>query len=119
MRRILVSLAATTLGIALLAGPVLALSVSISPSTQSHAHGVASSWTGSWSGSPPYSVVFHYGDGTSDPLGNVTITSKGFTHTFSPCTTTQFTQDLAVSDQVHDIPFHGHSTATETGGNPC
>lgn len=103
----------------LAAGPVLAVTtINLTPSTQSHGHGVSSNWTGSWSGTAPYGVTFAYGDGSSaPPLVNTNLTSKAYSHAFFPCTTDTFTQTLRVSDQDNAKSKTSH--ATETGGNPC
>jgi exo-beta-1,3-glucanase (GH17 family) len=92
---------------------------SLSPATQSHAHGVASQWSGSWSGTGPFSWTLYHGDGTSTSAANVAYTSHTFpTYAFFPCTTTTFTQHTRVTDQVGPLNSND-TTATETGGNPC
>lgn len=100
--------------------PVLATSATITPSTQSHAHGVASSWSLTWGSAAPYDVYFWW-DVNDSPadwiLLDTTTTSKHITHTFYPCVGTNFSQELDVYDQ-HALAADT-STASEAGGNPC
>jgi hypothetical protein len=92
-------------------------SASITPYTQQHAHGVASSWSLSWGNYPPYYVEFHYGDGVVWIYsGNNNSANKQ--HTFYPCVQTNFKQMLYVMDD-HQAEATDYSWATEYGGNPC
>jgi exo-beta-1,3-glucanase (GH17 family) len=94
-------------------------SAHLTPSSQSHAHGVASSWSGTWSGTGPFSWTLYHGDGSTESATNVTYTSHNFAdYAFFPCSTTTFNQHIRVTDQVG--PLNSNTTsATETGGNPC
>jgi hypothetical protein len=103
----------------MVATTAIALTVDASPESQSHAHGIASNWTGTWHGSPPYSVTFFFGDGTSDARGRVSYTSSSFSHGYWPCTTTTFTAHLDVDDQQSGQVVRDYVTARELGGNPC
>jgi len=120
MKRVL---AALVLSIGLVVSSVsstFAVSALINPHTQSHGHGVASSWTLTWSGTHPFDVYFWWDTNDTSAnwiLLNTSTTSKKITHAFFPCTTTTFDQELDTYDQ-HGGAFDT-STAQETGGNPC
>jgi hypothetical protein len=96
-----------------------ATTTSISPSSQTHAHGVASQWGASWTGNSPFTVTWCYVSGVSCDApyqtGNTSATNR---HTFYPCVTTAFTQKLYVLDFLNNSSTK-YSTATEYGGNPC
>lgn len=68
----------------------------------------------------PFDIYFYYDWNETSPdlyLIGTTTTSKSLSHAFYPCTTTTFTQELDVYDQ---LGFAGTtSKATEAGGNPC
>lgn len=102
-------------------GIVSAISANISPSTQSHAHGVKSNWTLTWGGSQPFSVYFWY-DVDSVPswywhISNTATTSKALSTAFYPCSTATIRQQLQVYDQGGVAAKTSY--ATEQGGNPC
>lgn len=120
MRRAFASL---VLAIGMVVGglqPVVAVNKpSLSPLTQSHPHGVSSSWTGSWSGGPSlYNYNMSFGDG-AHATGSTSVTTRGFSHSFSPCTTQQFSQSLSITDSDGDHKTSNTTTATEGGGTPC
>ncbi len=93
------------------------LNVTISPSTQTHAHGVASHWSLSWNGQAAFTWLFEYGDGAV--IGDTrSTTSASTSHTFWLCSTTKYTQWLSVRDSTLDFGVM-HSYAWENGGNPC
>lgn len=100
--------------------PAAATTATISPSTQSHAHGVASQWNLSWSGHSPFKWEFDFGDGayTGSFGAWVSYTSKHVTYAFYPCSWTQFNQSLVVDD-AWGIRGVRSSYASENGGNPC
>jgi hypothetical protein len=93
--------------------------VSLSPSTQTHPDGEQSSWTGAWSGGPsPYNYNMSFGDG-AHATRSTSSTTKGFSHSFSPCTTQQFSQTLTITDSDGDHKTSNTTKATEGGGQPC
>lgn len=104
----------------ILALPALAItSVSLTPVTQSHPHGQASSWTGSWNGGPgPYVYRFNRGDGTAQ-TGSTTSTTRFFSYTYWPCSTTTYYQTLGVTDADGDHKVSNRTQSTEQGGSPC
>ncbi len=118
MRRSILSVALAAVLVAAAASPVVAASAYITPTTQSHAHGVASHWSLSWGGYSPYTVVWDRGDGSGLYWASTTSTSYPDSHVFYPCTTTRFHQYLNVWDS-HNNPAQDDSYATENGGNPC
>ena len=103
-----------------MSGSAAAIASNISPFSQSHAHGVKSNWNLTWGTNPTYDVDFWVDDNLFNPqweaLGT-SSTSRAFSWTFSPCTTTTFDQLLEVID--HYGTGQSHSHATETGGMPC
>jgi hypothetical protein len=122
VRRILRLLAITGLLVALVGsstGQALANSATINPGTQTHNHGVKSSWGLSWTGTAPFDAVFTHGDGSGIEIWTWGLTYNQ-THTFWPCTTTTFHQILTVQDS-HNPPLIAQdgSTAKEYGGTPC
>lgn len=120
MHRLKSSIAFAAMLTLALVSPALAVTADASPESQTHAHGVQSSWSGSWTGLSPYDVVFYYGDGLSDNRGSaVTYHSTTFAHTYYPCTGTTFTAHLNVWEYNNDVPAVDYVTATEGGGNPC
>lgn len=102
---------------------VSATGLTVTPSTQSHAHGVASNWTQSWSGVSPFDVAF-CPQLTPAPtycfasLTNTTLTTKNRSYTFYPCQGTTFKQYAWVNDAVGSQATV-YTYATENGGNPC
>lgn len=101
------------------AAPAMAISGAISPSTQSHPKGVASTWGTGWGTVGPYNQYFCYGNGSSCPtLTGTTATSRGYSYDFFPCYTETFTQTLYVEDHYSTTEYL-HSTATEGGSQPC
>ena len=103
-----------------LVSPALAVTADATPESQSHAHGVQSSWNGSWTGASPYDVVFYYGDGFRDDRGsNVVVHSATFAHTYYPCSGHTYTAHLNVWENNNDTPAIDYVTAFEAGGNPC
>lgn len=103
---------------------VYAVSASITPATQSHAHNVSSHWTGSWSGRTNFHAEFDYGDGSPVVIYDGASTSRSYSHIFSPCPgdSTTFYQTLQVWDNVgHGSSLLATSTssATESAGTPC
>lgn len=106
------------------AAPAAAASAFISPSSQSHGHGVASNWTLSWGATSPFHVEFYFGDGIVDVWQNVSITGSGDSYTFYPCSTTNFHQTLKAWDGWNNTThtFKGFATDTSTSqenGGPC
>lgn len=96
----------------------LAASANAEPETQSHPHGVASSWTLTWGGDGPFQVLWSRGDGTALWWPSTNIVNWADRHAFSPCTTEQFTQRLQVWDS--DAGYaQDYTRATEAGGSPC
>ena len=117
MRRKLVAAISAAFLMFILAGAALG-AISISPSTQTHNHGVASNWIGHY-GNGMREIKFCYGDAapcveTFNPSGN----QKSYSRTFFPCFTTTFTQSFSGHDDfLTYLPVH--STAKELGGTPC
>lgn len=98
---------------------VLINTVSLSPSSQNHSHGQASNWTGNWSGGPaPYYYNLNRGNGTTQS-GSTSQTSKGFSYTYFPCTTTTYYQRLSIRDADGDLGVSNQTQSTEQGGSPC
>lgn len=106
-----------------MAGSVSAVSQTVTPSTQTHGHGVSSNWTQSWGGSSPFDVAF-CPQNTPAPtycftsLTNTTLTSKSRSYTFYPCVSTLFQQYAWVHDNV-GASSTVYTTSREAGGNPC
>jgi hypothetical protein len=90
--------ASIVLGTVLVAAPAVAVSVSLTPDTQSVGPLGTGTWQGSWGSAGPYNVTFYYGDGTSTTLTNTSLTSKTFSHAFDTCAGATFTQHLHVRD---------------------
>lgn len=102
------------------AGIAYATSSGITPNTQTVHSGNQVSWTGTWSGTPPYTVDFYYDLGNSaDHTHLVTSsTSHTFTYTFYDCTDTTHTQYLQMTDS--DGLFSGSESSTVViHGNIC
>ena len=89
-----------TLLVFAVAGVAFAASASITPHTQSHAHGVASNWTLSWGNAGPYDVNFYRGNGTVVIWTNTNQSLSSQSYKFYPCTTTTFQQWLRVSNRA-------------------
>ena len=125
MRRLLALVAGCGLLWAMASAPVGAtqISASISPSTQTHAHNVASSWTGSWTGNTPFHVEFWYGDGFVTTTDLTNSHSKAYTHVFAPCPgeATTYTQTLNVWDSWPGPGYftYKNSVSHEAAGSPC
>jgi hypothetical protein len=115
MRRIWAVVLALALSLAMTTN-AFAVSATISPHSQSHVHGSASSWTLTWGGTGPYDVYFwydiHYG--ASWWLTNTYTTSKQLSHSFVPCRSTTFYQELDNYD-AYGLAADT-SSATEAGG---
>lgn len=123
MRRGLSSLVVAVCVVFASASAVTAISAAITPATQSHAHNVASHWTGSWTGRVEFDALFQYGDGTQLEI-ITSSTSHSYSHTFSPCPgdAITFPQLLEVWDNVghgSSLFASSTSTATESAGTPC
>lgn len=116
MRRLILASLLTISLAAALAGVAIATTANASPESQSHAHGVASTWTGTWSGTSPFYVKFSYGDGTSWIRTSTTATSGNWSHTYWPCTTTTYHPYLYVVDD-NENPARDDLIATEAGGS--
>lgn len=58
MRKIWIATTTSLLLAAVLATNAIAISHSVTPSSQSRAYGVASNWTQSWGGNAPFDVAF-------------------------------------------------------------
>jgi hypothetical protein len=99
-----------------LAGVAIATTANASPETQSHAHGVASTWSGTWSGTSPFYVKFNYGDGYSWIAASTTATSHNWSHTYWPCTYTTFHPYLYVVDD-NENSARDDLMASESGGS--
>ena len=118
MKRVLVSVSIAVLLILSNTGIVAATSANISPHSQSHAHGQASSWTATWGDVSPYNAVFH--PSTADPglhewaQYGISYTSYSHSMAFYPCTGTVFTQQLVIDDAYGSA--NHWSTASEAGG---
>ena len=102
-------------------GVVSAITASISPGYQNHAHGVASHWNLSWGGTQPFDVYFIY-DVIHAPtwgwwINGTATTSKSLSVAFYPCSTTNFQQQFTVYDMYNSAVRTSH--AYENGGNPC
>ena len=96
----------------------LVSSASISPSSQT-VTGISASWTGQWTGTPPFSGYFIYRPGVPRVDFNTSSSSKAFSYSNFPwlCTTETYTQTLWVSD---DNGGRGAtSTTTVLGKHPC
>lgn len=92
-----------------------AFAASISPYQQGAQGGDSVTWTGYWSGTSPFDVTFHFGDGSSSGLSNTYATSATFgPHKFYPCYETTYTQTLDVTDHLN---LHS-SYQSETIVNP-
>ena len=124
MQRMLLALGLAACLAVLSAVPVGATTADISPSSQSHAHNVASHWTASWSGRLLFNVDWEYGDGNGISGNATNVVEFGLTYGWSPCPgdQTNYTQTLSVWDNI----THGSSnfasdtsTAHENAGNPC
>lgn len=107
------------LAIVLVGVPVaLGASANAEPETQSHAHGVPSTWTLTWGGDAPFDVDFYYGDGVVRVYRDTWLVRDSASHAFWPCSTTIYTQWLRVWDS--DFGYADDFTrATEAGGSPC
>jgi hypothetical protein len=121
-RTILAAMLALTLALSV-TGIATALTANISPPSQNHAHGVHSSWTMSWNGVTPYRTVCFYYDKFNIGEGywciaNTNYNAASDSHTYYPCTTTNFTQLLNVTDWNSNFKS-ATSNARENGGNPC
>ena len=93
-------------------------SVTISPSSQTVAAGGTAHWTGSWTGTPPFSGYFQYGDGSANSNFNTSSYSRAFSHSYPYlCVTRVYNQVLWVSDQ--NGGRSGSSQVTATGGHGC
>ena len=126
MKRGLLSVSLAVLFVLSNSGVATAVSANISPHSQSHPFGQASSWTATWGDNSPYNVVFHpdtanpgldefarYGLPTLDHPQSYHLHSMAF----YPCTQTTYTQQLVVDDKYGSATHF--STATEGRGNPC
>jgi hypothetical protein len=104
-------------GLALVLSGVSLGAIGLTPSSQTHNHGVASSWTGTY-GNGMQEIKFCYGDGgckeTFNPSGN----SMNYSHTFWPCFTTTYTQSFSGYDLFLTY-LPKNSTSRESGGSPC
>jgi hypothetical protein len=118
-------LAATFMALSLIvafAGSADAMVYGALPSSQSHAHGVASSWSLTWAGTAPYTIFWAYDVNVPTwywTIANTYTTSKNLSATYYPCVTTKFTERMDATDH---IPGSGGSTkvfSTEGGGTPC
>lgn len=123
MRRSFISLFLAVALLTLAGSPALAVSANINPATQTHAHNVASSWTGSWTGRISFDTIFWYGDGTGLEVVTNNL-SRNYSHTYSPCPgdATTFYQQLQVWDNVgHGTSLYASSTSSthENAGTPC
>jgi hypothetical protein len=122
MRRLARSLVVMGLLVAMLAtmtGSALANSATISPHSQTHAHGVKSTWGLSWTGLAPFDAIFSHGDSTGIEIFTNGL-SYNHSYTFFPCSTTTFTQILTVFDGHNpSLVAQDSSTSRESGGNPC
>lgn len=98
--------------------PAAAISVNTTPESQSHNHGVASSWSLNWGGNDPFDVLFQYGDGYFVGWTNTNATNKSKSHTYFPCNDTTFQQRLEVNDDATAYAID-LTEAFENGGNPC
>ena len=120
MKRVVVSVSIAMLFVLSNTGIVAATSANISPHSQSHAHGQASSWTATWGDNGPYNAVFH--PSTANPglhewaRYGISYTSYYDSMAFYPCTGTTFRQQLVIDDAYGSA--NHWSTATEAGG-PC
>lgn len=102
------------------AGSASAASATISPHSQSHAFGVASSWSLSWGNATPFDVNFYYGDGIVYVSSGTSSRSTTRTHTYWPCPgePTSYSQWLRVWD-TYNAYADDNSTAHENSGSPC
>lgn len=106
-------------------GQAFAVSASITPATQSHAHNVASHWWLGWGDTSPFNVLFDYGDGYGLYWSSTTLRSYYATYGFSPCPgdPTLYYQSLSVFDGYHYPYYNGYavsySSARESQGSPC
>ena len=123
MRRSFISLFLAVALLTLAGSPALAVSANINPATQSHAHNVSSSWTGSWTGRVSFDTIFWYGDGTGLEVVTNNL-SRNYSHGYSPCPgdPTTYYQLLQVWDNVgHGTELYASSTSSahENSGTPC
>ncbi|HJP88992.1 MAG TPA: hypothetical protein VJ850_08165 [Candidatus Limnocylindrales bacterium] len=120
---------AAALGLALflaISAPLTAFAIgqSVSPSTQTHNHGVASNWAHSWSGVSPFVVSFCPSVNTGNVICfggyHTSTTSANRTYTFWPCVTTNFKNYAFVADDDgNGAQSNVYTHASEGGGNPC
>jgi hypothetical protein len=111
--------ASIVLGTTLVAAPAIAVNaigLAVSPETQTVASGQTATWGTAWAGKAPYNVTFYYGDGDSTTLPPTSSTAHTFTHAFSVCVNTNFTERLHVKDATGAIgDLSVHTTVTATG----
>lgn len=121
MKRVVFSASIAMLFVLSNTGIVAATSANISPHSQSHAHGQASSWTANWGDVSPYNYVFHpdVGNPGLHEQAEYGVTKTSYPHSMAwwPCTSTLYTQQLVIDDRYGSA--NHSSTASEAGGNPC
>lgn len=124
-RRVHVALATSIMLVIATAAPVIAISQSVTPSSQSHAYGVASTWTQSWGGNAPFDVAFCPRNSPTPTvcftsLNNTNLVSRNRSYTFYPCRSTTFQQYAWVRDQGGaGAQSTIYTYATEGAGAPC
>jgi hypothetical protein len=121
MKRILTAVCAVLVAASLIlsiAGTAIAAGATITPATQSHTHGVKSTWTLSWSRYSPYEVFFAYGDGYVLHNASTAQVSIVTNRTFWPCSGHTYHQFLDIYDK-HNNHAGADSYASEGGGSPC
>lgn len=102
------------------AQPALAITVDVTPESQSAAYGITVTWTSHWTtgAGAPYTATFNYGDGS--PIGTKTLStlSTTFGHAYYECHTTTFTANGKVYDR-NDFSSIDYVSVTAAGGPSC
>lgn len=120
MRR-LIGLATAMILVAATATPVTAISGAISPSSQNRAYGQTATWGAAWGERAPYDITWRYGDGASWTRLGTSLTSQGFSRSFTPCPyAKRYYQSLDVKERSTGATFRATASTyvTSTGG-PC
>lgn len=103
-----------------MSGAAFAVTVSLTPTSQSLGHTETAIYGGAWGDTGPYNVTFSYGDGSpSWSVRGTSATSHGWSHASpEPCQTTTYSQQLHVQDHSGGIA-DAYAHTTFGGGHPC
>ncbi len=102
-----------------LTSPALAISMTLSPSSQNRNNGATASWSASWGFYAPFDVHFSYGDGADATwMLGTNLTAKNWSHKFYTCNDMTFTQELYVAERTKSNGLITSRTVVD-GGNPC